>query len=140
MSQENTPSSDNLFVDQVIDFNTKIIGVQQREIGLLSDSELEYAMKAINEEATEFKDAHSQQDVIGAVDAVIDLMYFSIGFLRRMGLTADQISSCMTAVHNANMEKKLSMEVQKRVAGVADAAKPQGWVGPEERIAFILGG
>lgn len=138
--EEIIPGTDNLFVEQVIQFNERIIGVGQREIGLLSDSELEYAMKAIKEEATEFKDAHSQQDVIGAVDAVIDLMYFSIGFLRRMGLTADQISKCMTAVHNANMEKKLSMEVQKRVAGVADAAKPQGWVGPEERIAFILGG
>lgn len=130
----------NLFVEQVIDFNEKIIGVGQREIGLLSDKELEYAIKAIDEEKQEFFQAHHQQDVIGAVDAVLDLMYFSIGFLRRMGLNAEQISLCMTAVHTSNMEKKLSMAVQKRVEGVPDAAKPEGWVGPEERIAFILGG
>lgn len=132
--------TENLFVEQVIDFNEKIIGVGQREIGLLSDKELEYAIKAIDEEKQEFFQAHHQQDVIGAVDAVIDLMYFGIGFLRRMGLNADQISLCMTAVHEANMEKKLSMAVYKRVEGVPDAAKPEGWVGPEERIAFILGG
>lgn len=130
----------NLFVEQVIDFNEQIIGVGQREIGLLSDKELEYAMKAIDEEKQEFFQAHHQQDVIGAVDAVIDLMYFGIGFLRRMGLNAEQISLCMTAVHISNMEKQLSMSVQKRVEGVPDAAKPEGWVGPEERIAFILGG
>lgn len=133
-------NTQNLFVEQVIDFNEKIIGVGQREIGLLSDKELEYAIKAIDEEKQEFLQAHRQQDVIGAVDAVIDLMYFGIGFLRRMGLTAQQISDCMTAVHEANMAKKLSMAVQKRVEGVPDAAKPEGWVGPEERIAFILGG
>lgn len=133
-------NTQNLFVEQVIDFNEKIIGVGQREIGLLSDKELEYAIKAIDEEKQEFFQAHHQQDVIGAVDAVLDLMYFSIGFLRRMGLNAEQISLCMTAVHTSNMEKKLSMAVQKRVEGVPDAAKPEGWVGPEERIAFILGG
>lgn len=130
----------NLFVEQVIDFNEQIIGVGQREIGLLSDKELEYAVKAIDEEKQEFFQAHHQQDVIGAVDAVIDLMYFGIGFLRRMGLNSQQISECMTAVHISNMEKQLSMSVQKRVEGVPDAAKPEGWVGPEERIAFILGG
>lgn len=133
-------NTQNLFVEQVIDFNEQIIGVGQREIGLLSDKELEYAIKAIDEEKQEFFQAHHQQDVIGAVDAVIDLMYFGIGFLRRMGLNADQISLCMTAVHVANMEKKLSTSVHKRVEGVPDASKPEGWIGPEERIAFILGG
>lgn len=134
------PGTDNLFVEQVVEFNEKIIGVGQRDIGLLNPQELEYAIKAIDEEKQEFFQAHHQQDVIGAVDAVVDLLYFGIGFLRRMGLSADQISSCMTAVHEANMEKKLSTSVHKRVEGVPDAAKPEGWVGPEERIAFILGG
>lgn len=130
----------NHFVDQVFEFNQKVIGIGHRDIGLLSPQELAYAMAAMKEEATEFKTAHDQQDVIGAVDAVIDQMYFCIGFLARMGLTSEQVSACMGAVHTANMEKKLSMSVQKRVEGVPDAAKPEGWVGPEERIAHILGG
>ncbi len=133
-------NSQNTFVDQVFDFNDRVIGIGKREIGLLSEQELTYAMAAMKEEATEFKTAHDQQDVIGAVDAVIDQMYFCIGFLARMGLSSEQVSQCMSAVHTANMEKNLSRAVQKRVEGVADAAKPEGWVGPEERIAFILGG
>lgn len=130
----------NLFVEQVFDFNDKVINVGPREIGLLSEDELKYAMAAMAEERQEFAEAHHKQDLISAVDAVIDQLYFGIGFLRRMGLTAQQVSDCMTAVHTANMEKKLSLAVQKRVEGVPDAAKPEGWVGPEERIAFILGG
>lgn len=132
--------TDNLFVEQVFNFNKTILSLANREMALLSSPELEYALKAIKEEAEEFETAHISQDYVGAVDAAIDLMYFTIGFLYRMGLTADQVSKCMTAVHEANMEKKLSKTMTKRVEGVADATKPIGWVGPEERIAEILGG
>lgn len=130
----------NLFVEQVLLFNQTLLKIGHREIGLLNPQELEYAVKAIDEEKQEFFEAHHKQDVIGAVDAVVDLMYFGIGFLARMGLNAEQISACMSAVHEANMSKKLSHSVSKRVAGVADASKPADWVGPEERIAHILGG
>lgn len=134
------PSVDNLFVNQVHQFNVDVIGIGDREIGLLNSKELEYAMKAISEETQEFSEAHHTQDLIGAVDAVIDLMYFSLGFLSRMGLSPEQISGCMTAVHMANMRKQASKNMSKRVEGVADAAKPEGWTGPEEAIAEILGG
>lgn len=131
----------NDFVDQVFDFNENILALpRHKEIGLLEPKELEYATKAIKEEAQEFFEAHEKQDVIGAVDAVVDLLYFGIGFLKRMGLTREQVNQAMAAVHSCNMEKKLSTSVSKRVEGVSDAAKPEGWVGPEERIAGILGG
>ena len=131
----------NDFVDQVFDFNENILALpRQKEIGLLSPQELEYAVKAAKEEMQEFFEAHEKQDVIGAVDAVVDLLYFGVGFLKRLGLTREQVSQAMAAVHHCNMTKKLSTNVTKRVEGVADATKPEGWVGPEERIAEILGG
>jgi predicted HAD superfamily Cof-like phosphohydrolase len=127
-------------VEQVFDFNEQCLGIEQRPIGLLSEGELQYALKAIAEEANEFQDAHNDMDVIGAVDAVLDLIYFSLGFLRRMGLTRDQVRSAMTAVHTANMTKKQGAQAKRGGDGVIDAIKPEGWQGPEERIAQILGG
>lgn len=140
MSLEQKLYPHNDFVDQVFHFNDQVLGIGQRELGLLSDKELEYAGKAIREELNEFEEAHRTQDFVGAVDAAIDNLYFTIGFLKRMGLTAQQVSDCCAAVHAANMEKKLGVQVKRAGEGVADAVKPDGWVGPEERIAAILGG
>lgn len=134
-----TKTVSNDFVQQVFEFNEKVLDIGQREKGLLSDKELDYAIKAGVEELMEFEEAHKSQDFIAAVDAVIDGMYFYIGFLKRMGLTAEQVSACMTAVHQANMEKKLGVVEKRGGLGVADAVKPAGWVGPEERIAKVLG-
>lgn len=127
-------------VDQVIEFNSVALGIAPREIGLLSEKELDYACKAVAEEMIEFEDAHRQQDVVGAVDAVFDKIYFGIGFLYRMGLTAEQIKAGFTAVHECNMAKKVGVQAKRGGDGVVDAVKPEGWVGPEERIAEILGG
>ena len=127
-------------VDQVIEFNRVALQIEPRDKGLLSEKELEYAMKAVNEEMTEFKQAHDEHDMIGAVDAVLDKIYFGIGFLYRMGLSAEEIKACFGEVHECNMAKKLGVQAKRGGEGVADAIKPEGWVGPEEKIAFILGG
>lgn len=125
-------------IEKVIDFNRIALGIEPREIGLLSESEFKYATKAWDEEAYEFKVAHATQDMIGAVDAVLDDIYFKIGFLYRMGLTADKIREAFGVVHNCNMNKKLGVQSKRGGEGVADAVKPEGWQGPEERIGDIL--
>lgn len=127
-------------VAQVFEFNEKVLNIHRPEIALLSEKELEYAMKAGLEELDEFHDAHNAKDVIGSVDAVIDQIYFQIGFLKRMGLSEQQVRDCFSAVHNANMEKKAGEQAKRAGSGVVDAVKPEGWVPPEERIALILGG
>ena len=127
-------------ITNVVSFNAEALGILPRDKALLSQGELEYAMKAMKEEAYEFKEAHELQDFIGAVDAALDQIYFSIGFLYRMGLTSQEIERCFQAVHECNMRKKLGVQHKRGGEGVADAVKPEGWVGPEERIAGILGG
>ena len=127
-------------VEQIFDFNEICLKIEHRPIGLLSEQELNYAIKAIEEEGAELIKAHTDQDMIGAVDAVLDLIYFSVGFLKRMGLNRDQVRQAMTAVHQSNMAKKLGTQMKRGGDGVADAVKADGWQGPEERIAEILGG
>ena len=127
------------FIDEVAEFNAKVLNVQDREKSLLNEAELKYAAKAIKEELAEFEQAHEQQDFISAVDAVTDLIYFAYGFLFRMGLTAAEARRVGSIVHGCNMAKKLG-HVAKRCddGSVADAVKPEGWTGPEELIAEAL--
>ena len=61
----------NMIVN-VISFNAEALNILPREKGLLSKEELNYAMKATGEEASELHQAHEMQDFIGAVDAVLD--------------------------------------------------------------------
>lgn len=128
----------NDMVQQVVDFNRIALGIERRSIGLLSEKELDYAMKAVKEEMYEMKQAHDQQDMIGAVDAVLDGIYFMIGFLYRMGLDEEQIRKAFSAVHACNMNKKVGSQAKRGGEGVIDAVKPEGWSGPEEEIARIL--
>lgn len=125
-------------VDSVIDFNKKVLGIHQRDIAMLDDNEASITHKCLIEEAEEFISACEQGNLIGSVDGLIDSIYFAIGALYKLGLTSKQIKLCMSAVHNANIDKKLGTN-KKRDTGAADAVKPKGWVGPEERIATILG-
>ena len=127
------------FIRNVAQFNSQVLNINGRELGLLQPKELEYAGKAIHEESDEFAVAHARQDMIAAVDAICDLMYFSVGFLIRMGLSPAQIDECLEAVHQANMGKSIGVQHKRGGEGVTDAIKPESWVGPEESIAHILG-
>lgn len=126
------------FVDQVVDFNQKVLKIEQREVNMLSMHEFQLSMKCLQEELDEFQEAWNSGDIIGCIDAIIDLRYFAVGVLYKHGLAADTIKACDTAVHEANMEKKLGVVAKRAVEGAADAVKPEGWVAPEERIADIL--
>lgn len=128
------------FEAMVYQFNTELLGIKDREKGLLSDKEIKYAESAILEELHEFAVAHDIKDYVGAIDAAIDLAYFSVGFLVRLGLNLDEIKGCMKVVHEANMEKKAGIQKKRGGPGVIDATKPDGWVSPEERICEVLDG
>jgi len=126
------------FVDQVIEFNQQVLKIEQRPIDMLPKNEFEISMKCLQEELDEFEEAYKNGDLIGCIDAIIDLRYFAIGVLYKKGLTAEAIKLCDTAVHSANMEKKLGTNAKRAVEGAADAVKPVGWIPPEERIIEIL--
>jgi predicted HAD superfamily Cof-like phosphohydrolase len=126
------------FAHQVVDFNQQVLGIAQRPIGMLGDAEFEISKKCLEEETLEFVEAHQAGDIIKAVDGIVDLMYFAVGVLYKMGLTPDQIVEIQTAVHEANMEKKLGVVAKRGDGSAADAVKPEGWIPPEGRIEAIL--
>lgn len=123
---------------QVVTFNHEVLGIEPRTLGVMSDDEIDHLGKAIIEELNELHAAHDDSDIVGCVDALIDLLYFAKGGLYKLGVTDDKFSRIFTAVHEANMSKRLGI-VEKRGNGVVpDAIKPKGWVPPEDRIRDIL--
>lgn len=128
----------NQMIESVIDFNQRVLKIEPRELGVMSEGEVKATVKALNEEAVEFEDAYAGQDMLGQVDALIDSIYFAIGGLYKMGLTAEQIGKAFQVVHDCNMAKKLGT-VEKRGNPLGDAVKPEGWKGPEEALAEVLG-
>ena len=127
------------FAERVIEFNEKILKYPRPERGLLNHELLDHAAACLREEVEEFEEATYHGDYIGAIDALIDLMYFAIGALHKMGLTSDQMAECGRIVHEANMTKRRGV-VERRANGSPDATKPKGWVPPEESIGNYLEG
>ena len=121
-------------------FQEEIIGHKLGEKRLLTDAELKLACNQLREEVEEFEEAHDVKDFIGAIDANLDIMYFAMGNLHKMGLTPDEVMQCFTAVNHCNMTKRKGVVERRGDGSAPDAVKPEGWIGPEVRIADILGG
>jgi predicted HAD superfamily Cof-like phosphohydrolase len=99
---------------------------------LLTWQELSFYARFINEETSELLAAHEAENLVSAADALGDLIYLLIGAGQMMGLPMDKI---MTEVHRSNMNKVPGASKRHK----DDVAKPTGWVGPEKRIAYLLG-
>jgi len=127
------------FVEQIIEFNQVILKIEPRDLGMMPQVEMNITYSSLLEEADELLGAFDSDDFIGTVDALLDSIYFAVGALYKSGLTAQQISECMSAVHQANMTKKLGINTKRGDGSAADAIKPDEWIAPEERIMMILG-
>jgi len=126
------------FVADVITFNRDLLEIPSRPVQPMPVAEATHLVKCLREEVDELVGAMGQGDVVSCVDATIDLMYFAIGSLWKMGLTHAMIIECMQAVHTANMTKVKAKVAKRHVEGVVDAGKPAEFVGPEATIARIL--
>jgi predicted HAD superfamily Cof-like phosphohydrolase len=93
----------------------------------LSAERAEFYVGAVKEEIKEFLDATARGNVPDAADAVVDLIYFSLGRLYEMGVPA-QVA--FDAVQRANMRKVRGMK-KREVQHEDDAVKPSGWESPD---------
>ena len=124
--------------EMVEEFNKEIVKVPARDVGPIQDSkEVGFLIGWLREEIDEFEEA-IDQDFIGQVDALIDLIYFAAGGLTRMGIPSNISRKIFAAVHDANLTKTSGMKIERSIAHELDAIKPKDWVGPEERIIRIL--
>jgi phosphoribosyl-ATP pyrophosphohydrolase len=122
-------------IDQIFDFNEQVIGLGDIEFNPLTAQQQAWTNKFIEEELAEFNDAYAQQDIVGMVDAIGDLIYGAMGTFKKMGLSREHVRAVFTAIHTANMTK---VRGNKGRGSDEDAVKPEGFVAPEEAIADIL--
>lgn len=123
-------------IDNVFRFNRDVIGIRPRRQARLDGDEREWMLKALSEEVIEFEDAIN---IVDQVDALLDLVIFALGGLYRMGLTEEQARQCFEHIMMKNYQKKAGQKAERATGDVADAVKPEGWVGPEAGLAKILG-
>jgi len=83
----------------------------------------------LNEEVQEFKQAKKPVDQL---DALLDLIYVSIGSLHKLGLSSPQMIEALQIVQDANAQKSGSKNADGKVT------KPKNFIPPEEKLQEIL--
>jgi predicted HAD superfamily Cof-like phosphohydrolase len=129
----------------VAEFNEKILRIPPRwenneTVTGLSDADFILSTKQLNEEVSEFEQADEANDIPGQVDAMLDLIYFALGILYKMGLSPLEINTLFEAVHNANMTKAIGKKKGREVDGATDAVKPIDFKDPKNIIEEVING
>ena len=126
-------------INEIYEFNRVVLGANPRQMTLSLDlPEQEWLLAALKEEIQEFEDS---QSVAGKVDALIDLCYFAVGGLVKLGLDEDQAQDCFDAVHRANMTKKPGIkDTRPNDGSVVDAIKDKNFQDPTDAIEEIING
>ena len=88
----------------------------------------------LKEEVDELAKAVDAQDLVGAVDALVDLVYFALGASYQMGVNFDE---AFLIVHMANLQKRRGKTKRPESAN-GDAVKPEGWVDPKVALHALL--
>ena len=127
-------------IHKVKAFNDKF-GLPDGSKDLLSkDQELQnFRVNFLYEELRELQDAFAESNRVEAFDALLDLVYVAQGTALMMGVSVEQWSAGMIAVHRANMSKvKVESALDSKRGSALDLKKPTGWVGPEADLERIL--
>ena len=103
---------------------------------LLSPEETSYFARFIMEELSEYLRANEEQNLVGAADAIVDLVYVALGAAHAMGLPFEEL---FEVVHKANLKKEPANEFCRSIRGNQyDVIKPIGWEAPEPEMENII--
>jgi predicted HAD superfamily Cof-like phosphohydrolase len=88
-----------------------------------------FRMDFLEEELSEYALAASQGNMIGQLDALVDLVYVALGTAYMHGFDFEE---AWRRVHEANMKKvrAVTLKDSKRKS-VYDVVKPEGWTPPD---------
>lgn len=124
--------------EMVRKFNQQVLSIDPRPLGLMDPAEMSFSLEALREEVTEMADAYDKGDLVGVVDALIDLDFFRRGILYKHGVTPELYDKMFEVVARKNMEKVQGRCKENRDFLPFDAVKPDDWVGPEEELRILL--
>lgn len=127
----------NTFFEQVSGFNREVIGyVQPNDITSLPQDVKDLSLIQLREEVTELEEAKTATDEL---DALIDLIYFALGAIYKMGVSPQLFNTATTIVHQSNMTKSAGKKANRGYDGTAvDAVKPTDFISPEEILSVLI--
>lgn len=117
-------------MNDVRDFHLKFQVPLASEPSFLDMKAHYFRFAFLHEELKEFNIAYESQDLEGAGDALIDLVYVALGTALMMGLPWQEM---WDRVQTANMAKRLAKPdgSDSKRGNPLDVVKPPGWVGPD---------
>jgi NTP pyrophosphatase (non-canonical NTP hydrolase) len=126
--------SSNLFAD-VAEFQRCVLGNQQPPVvqPLDKTNGYEVTITGLEEELTELRDAVLNNDIAGQADALIDLIYFALGGLFRMGIP---FQACWERVHSKNMTKVIGVKASRNCPN--DAIGGPDWTPPNHDVLLNM--
>lgn len=119
------------------EFNKDLLGINRPTPQLLEQKESDWLIGALKEEIDEFETVEHLHE---KADALVDLIYFAVGGLTRMGIDHYKARRIFSVVHEANMQKVKGKKEGRAVQSELDASKPAGWIAPDEKIKNIIFG
>lgn len=87
--------------------------------------------KFIHEEADEFYLAHMDNDLAGAVDALVDLCYVALGTAALMGVPFDEHWRAVQAANMLKERAEAANDGRSKRGHAFDIVKPDGWRAPD---------
>lgn len=97
-------------------------------------------LRLLREELDELEDAHSRGDITDIADAYGDLLYVLLGGVEEAGFDIAPVFGVIAEANDRKIDWTAEPPRPFVVREDGKILKPEGWVGPEERIAHILEG
>ncbi len=96
---------------------------------LLDDETAAFRVKFLEEELTEYINAVADKDIVGAADALVDLVYVAMGTSLLHGFPWQPL---WEEVQRANLSKvRASHKSESKRGSSLDVVKPEGWKAPD---------
>lgn len=114
------------FVEQIVNFNKEVLGIEQRVQSLIPANEAQISIESLVEEANELREAFEGQDFIKAVDAVADTLFFAVGVMYKFGLSQNQIVNAIMSQHNSRLQHPMSAIYEAGVSLSESIGFPEG--------------
>ena len=114
------------FVEQIVNFNKEVLGIEQRVQSLIPANEAQISIESLVEEANELREAFTEKDFIKAVDAVADTLFFGVGVLYKFGLTSNQITNAILNQYNGRLQHPMSAVYEAGVELSEHIGFPEG--------------
>ena len=124
------PNSKSKMCEDIKAFNVKFELPQLEKPGFLKPKDMTYRIDFIQEELDELIDATDADDLEGALDALTDILYVTLGTAWLMNLP---IEKAWERVHHANMQKVRAdslADPRSKRNHPWDIVKPKDWVSP----------